>query len=160
MSNTQASRRSMIAALVAAPIFAFPASAADGGRAQSGDSDMNMHAQISEDAFTASQRIDAKFWSARSRWKAIEDEWEAAISANSQMDDVQFSAWGCKCREAFDDMLAIDTTTLLAMYAKLDAIKESPDTYWRETDFSRFDIVLFNVERLAKRQWLLEEEIF
>lgn len=76
------------------------------------------------------------------------------------MDDNEFSAWGSKCRKAFDDMLAIDTTTLLAMYAKLDAIKESPETKWRETDFSHFDLVLFNVERIAKRQWLLGEDIF
>lgn len=120
---------------------------------------MNMHSTIAtlgneceEDAIAASKRIDGEFWSAHGKWKSVDAEWKQALSGNPDMQDDEFSMWGDKYRNAFDDMLAVNVTTLVALYMKMSLIEETPQTQFRETSLRRFDVVLYNLERFVKRE--------
>lgn len=74
MSISNTSRRRVISALALIPAIPLSGAAVAMDRARSGEDAMNMHSKITEDAHAASQRIDAEFWSARSRWQAIESD--------------------------------------------------------------------------------------
>ena len=122
---------------------------------------MNMHATITsaasdrtENALAISRETDADFWAAHARWKKIDAEWDAALEQNPNLDDASFSEWGNRHKSAFDDMIAAPISTVLALAVKMEVISEGPDTQFRDTRFSLFDVVRFDAERLAKNELL------
>jgi hypothetical protein len=138
------SRRGLLAGMLLAPVAAaVPATAV---------------AAQWEDPVLVSRRVDAIFWAARQQWLDIHEDWiaDCANYQDRDMPDAIMDRWGMMHDAAEYAMLTARITTLPALYAKMEAIKERPDEFLRnEKDGTTvFEAVMWDVERLMMKAHL------
>lgn len=110
-----------------------------------------------EDPVLRSREVDANFWALRDWWKKIYSDWKADLAnyPDRDMPDDVMDGWGARHDAAEYAMLIARITTLPALYAKMDAIKEDPDNFLRskEDGTTVFEAVMWDVERLIMKEY-------
>ncbi len=110
-------------------------------------------ASMEEDEVTRSLRVDAKFWAETERYRRLSDQFDTYPCATFAQERERDAKVGDAMHAAMVAMGGTGVHTLLALSTKMQAFREFPECDVCGGQFTAFEVMLFDMERIMKAEY-------